>query len=192
VCSSDLEGLALLAAAALTMPLACGALLAYAAGGHAPAAYAPTSLTALGHGLAVLALGAAALLAPPGAARAVLHPLLTPEGTEGGLYLASALALGTAALHAGVNDAKAAATQLCACATMALAWAYAALAKPKAAHVLWPLVAVYGLLAALGAAENAGGRAAAAKSALKAIEGARQARAPPAGAAADAETKKGK
>jgi len=155
-------GLALMAAASLATPLACAALLAYAMGGaHAPAAYAPTSFTALGHGLLVLGLGVAAMVMAPGAARTQLHPLLAPEGVEGGLCFASALALGTLALHSGVNDPKAAATQMCATGTMALAWAYAALMKPKAAPVLWPLAALYVVLAALGMAETSSRAAAA-------------------------------
>jgi hypothetical protein len=148
------DGLSLSLLGSLAAPLACAALLAYALGApHPPSASAVTSWAAALHAGVALALGAYSLLSARGVAKALVHPLLGWEGVEGGLYFATALALASATLHAGVNDSKAAATQMCAAGTMAAAWVYLAMMKPKAGAVVWPVSAFYTLVAALGAAE---------------------------------------
>jgi hypothetical protein len=149
-------GMGLLAQAVPLAPLACVLLIAYVAGmGSRPrAAYRPTSLVAVLHAALLFAAGAYTLFGPKGAAKAQLHTLLSAEGLESSLFLASTLAFASISLHTGMNDSKAAASQLCACATMAAAYGALALTKPKASASLWPLVAGYGLLAALGMLEN--------------------------------------
>jgi hypothetical protein len=139
----------------INLPLACFALIgyAYSRGSQGPARYAPTSYTALLHAAAMFALGALALFGEKGAA-SKFTLVVGSSPLESGCYLASLLALASLTLHSGMNDRKAAASQLCACATMALGFGFIGYKSDKVLQQCWRLVGFYGVLAILAALES--------------------------------------